>query len=121
MIDKIGLWQRAVTALQRAQEPASVQPAGAAAREPTAGAPPPAQQSLNAAVRQSIARIRPDDPQRRRKALRAVVEVGLLREFGALLEQDPQFYSMVDQVVETLESSPALTSTVDEALRTLGC
>jgi hypothetical protein len=70
-------------------------------------------------VRQRVARLDPEDPQRRRRALRLVVEARLLKEFGDSLDADPAFHALVDQVVSTMHDDPAMKAAIDLALKDL--
>jgi len=125
MIDKIAFLQQALSGLQRAQPIAPAKPdapadQGAAA----AGDMPAATGSVRDAVfeqrvRQRVARLDPEDPQRRRRALRLVVEAGLLKEFGDSLDADPAFHALVDQVVSTMHDDPAMSAAIDLALKDL--
>ena len=121
MVDKLGLLQQALSALrtqatQRAaptrtpdqRQPFSVQ------QSPTHGLP-----TLNRRLRQRIASIDAEDPQRRKRALRALVEVSLLQEFGDTLDADPAFNVLVDQVVHTMEHDEQLCATLEQALKDL--
>ena len=60
-----------------------------------------------------------DDPQRRRRALRILVEMALLNEFGERLETDPAFHAMVEQVVTTMDDDESLRAGVDLVLKDL--
>jgi len=123
MIDKL-LVQQALANLRRAP---GASPADGAGKNPIA-ADPSAQRAPRRAsrpadfeqqVRQRVGQISPDDPQRRRRALRLVIEASLLREFGDLLGSDPAFHAIVDDVTRTVESDPALAGTIDTALQAL--
>jgi hypothetical protein len=56
-----------------------------------------------AALAQRIAAIAQDDPDRRRKAVRIVLEAELAREFGAQLLNDPRFPEMLDAVQRQMQ------------------
>mgnify|MGYP001117702557 CR=1 FL=1 len=114
MIDKLGLVQQALTGLQRAQKASPSTDAGRAPEGPSQEEP--SLSNFSEAVRTPLARISQDDPQRRKRALRAVVELALLREFGAGLEQDPSFHNTVDQVIAVLDESADTRNLVDAAL-----
>ena len=55
------------------------------------------------ALAQRIASIAQDDPDRRRKAVRIVLEAELAREFGAQLLNDPRFPEMLDAVQRQMQ------------------
>jgi|RhiMetdeSRZDD1v2_1073273.scaffolds.fasta_scaffold28777_4 hypothetical protein len=121
MVDKIPLLRQALAGLQRS---AATQKADTAQREAgtskTAAWRAPDRHvaaTLEQRVRQRIAQIGPDCPQRRRRALRVIVEASLLQEFGERLDSDPAFHEMVEQVVQTMEDDPALRAQIDLALR----
>jgi len=118
MIDKIQLLHRALGSLRVAQEPQS--PAAAPAQgESRARAAPPtgsAGQALADVVRRRVAAIPADDPQRRRRMLRTVLETCLASEWGNAVAGDPAFHALVDQVQQTIESDASLQSLVDDAL-----
>lgn len=125
MIDRIALVQQALTSLQRIQ--GTTRP-----NSPAQGSPPRADVPVSAQgsagvrgaqferrVRQRLAEIAADDPQRRRRALRIVVEVALLSEFGERLEADPALHSMIDQVVTTMDDDTTLRAGMDLVLKDL--
>ncbi|WP_332879679.1 hypothetical protein [Massilia sp. S19_KUP03_FR1] len=116
----IGPVQQIVAAI-RAEMGARV-PAGAANRRAGASA-----SSANTAVRKRSAgllaeRVRaldPLDPERGRKAFRIFLESVLLAELGEELINDPAFYTMVDQVQRTMESSPEIAAAMTTAVARL--
>jgi hypothetical protein len=118
-IDKIASLSQTLATLRQAgkglspEAPAqSRQNAADAARQ--AGA---SRAELEQQIRARIGRINPDDPQRRRRALRAIVEVSLTNEFGPQLESDPAFHSIVDQTVQAMAGDAAIDAAVDVALK----
>ena len=125
MIDRIALVRQALATLQHVQGPArpgvtahatsqnAAAPAGAQAFASVASA------QFERRVRQRIAQIAADDPRRRQRALRIVVETALLSEFGERLGADPAFHSMVDQVVATMDDDADLRTGVDRVLKDL--
>jgi hypothetical protein len=122
MIDKV-LLQQALAGLQRAQSASAGKDVREAVtlRGPVEAAPSPADEAARAAafeqrVRQGIRGIGPDDPQRRRRALRVLIEISLLQEFGEQISSDPAFHAIVDQVACTLDDDPALADTIKLAL-----
>lgn len=99
---------------------AALQAQIAALRERTAaraaaGAPPQlpaAQQPLSAAMTQRIAAIDAADPQRRRKAVRVLLEAELAREFGTALLNDPTLPQLLDAVQEQMQADAQLAAAV---------
>jgi hypothetical protein len=73
-------------------------------------------QRAAAALTQRIAGIARTDPDRRRKAVRVVLEAELSRAFGAGLLNDPGFPVMLDAVQDQMEHD----GEVAVAVRTLG-
>jgi hypothetical protein len=116
MIDRLGLLRQALAGLQRASASQPQRDEGAANARPV---PPGVRdgQTLSETVRRRVASIAPDDPGRRKRVLRAVVESALAREFGASLESDPEFHKTVEEVVLALESAPDARALVDAALQ----
>jgi hypothetical protein len=125
MIDRAALVRQALSSLQRIQ--------GVARPNPSVQAPasrvdlpvgPQGSAGVRGAqferrVRQRITEIAADDPQRRRRALRILVEMALLNEFGARLEADPAFHSMIEQVVTTMDDDESLRAGLDLVLKDL--
>jgi hypothetical protein len=71
------------------------------------------------ALAQGIAAIAPDDPDRRRKAVRVFLQAEILREFGQSLLNDPQFGTMLDAVQEQMgqdEKTAAAVSALGDLL-----
>ncbi len=75
--------------------------------------------ALQRRLNQCIAQIDPDDPNRRHRAVRAIVMISLIREFGDELERDPAFQTLVDQVSLTMHDEPRLHDSIDLALKEL--
>lgn len=70
--------------------------------------------SASAAVlAQRIAAIAQDDPERRRKAVRVVLEAELAREFGAPLLGDPRCADMLDAIQQQMQRDPESARAVD--------
>ena len=124
MVDKLGLVRHALLRLQRAEPATRLD-----ARGSTVGAQGDATSAAEARaardaaferrVRQRVAQVDADDPQRRRRALRVIVETTLLQEFGERLNSDPAFHEMVDQVVQTMAEDALLAAQIDVALNDL--
>ena len=57
-----------------------------------------------------------DDPQRARRALRALIEAALQSRWGVAMAGDPEFHALVDEVLHQIESEPELRPIVDAAL-----
>lgn len=68
---------------------------------------------------QAVRGIRPDDPQRERKAFRLFLEVRLLDDLGRELMADPGFSGFVDEVMARMEADPQLRSSIRTAGRAL--
>lgn len=66
-----------------------------------------------AVLAQRIAAIAPDDPERRRKAVRLVLEAELAREFGAPLLGDPRCADMLDAIQQQMQRDPESAQAVD--------
>jgi hypothetical protein len=86
-------------------------PSGAAAKSPP--------RDIAALIVQRIKAIDRDDPNRGRKTFRVFVESILLSEFGEELINDPQFYRIVDDVQQQMETDPATQASVSAAVREL--
>lgn len=110
MIDKLGSVAQVLLRLQ-----AKAGGATGAARPGGAAAPAPAL-TLQQRALQRLAGVDREDPRRRHKALRAFIEVRLLAEFGDALVNDPEFQHVVDEVVRTMEASPALQPDIGVAV-----
>jgi len=125
MIDRTALVRQALSSLQRTQgatRPDPVVQAGASRVDlPVNGQGSAGIRGaqFERRVRQRIMEIAPDDPQRRRRALRILVEMALLNEFGERLEADPAFHSMIEQVVTTMDDDASLRAGVDLVLKDL--
>jgi hypothetical protein len=74
------------------------------ARVPVAPQSPGAAQTPTMVVVQRLAAIDRADPDRRRKAVRLVLEAQLAREFGPDLLNDPGFPVMLDAVQQDMEA-----------------
>ncbi|MBK6005998.1 hypothetical protein JJB11_07810 [Ramlibacter ginsenosidimutans] len=66
-----------------------------------------------AVLAQRIAAIALDDPERRRKAVRLVLEAELAREFGAPLLGDPRCADMLDAIQQQMQRDPESAQAVD--------
>lgn len=100
----------------RAGSGAAVQGAGASPAgnsTPTPGAFAP---SLRDRLVQRVQALEPDDPRWRRQALRALVEVQLLGQFGERLANDAGFQQIVDDVAAQIDQDPQLQTDVLGAL-----
>jgi hypothetical protein len=64
---------------------------------------------------QEVRSIRPDDPQRHRKAFRVYLQSLLARECGITRIDDPGLLDLVDRVQETMERDPAICSAIQRA------
>jgi len=66
-------------------------------------------------VLQRVREIGADDPQRRRRAMRAFLEGNLLALFGAEALADPQMQRMLDEVQETMQADAQLAAAAERA------
>ena len=66
-----------------------------------------------AVLAQRIAAIAQDDPERRRKAVRIVLEAELAREFGAPLLADARCADMLDAIQQQMQGDPESAQAVD--------
>jgi hypothetical protein len=66
-------------------------------------------------ILERVGAIRPDDPERRRKAVRVYLEAELAREFGGGLLTDPSLPQMLDAVQQRMQED-ADTAAAVEAL-----
>jgi hypothetical protein len=115
MIDKLHLLQQVLSSLRSAREPAvAAVPPRRTPRPPHA--PGERGMTLEQQLRRRIEAIPADDPQRRRRMLRATIESALSAEWGDEMSADPAFHELVDRVVRHLESDPSVQSLVDEAM-----
>jgi hypothetical protein len=74
---------------------------------------------IAALIGQRIKAIDRDDPNRGRKTFRVFVESILLSELGEDLINDPQFYRIVDDVQQQMETDPSTQSSVSAAIEEL--
>ena len=85
-----------------------------------ASTPTPSQHGrVSSTLAHRIQSIAPDDPDRRRKAVRLFLQAELLREFGAALLNDPQLGAMLDAVQEQMaqdEMTAAAVSALGDLL-----
>ncbi|MBV8659152.1 MAG: hypothetical protein JO142_15130 [Burkholderiales bacterium] len=73
-------------------------------------------QQIGALIARRVKAIRPDDPDRGRKAFRIFLESVLINELGESLINDPGFYDMVDQIQQQMEQHPAITAAMQDAI-----
>lgn len=71
--------------------------------------------SLQARLLQRLQAIDGSDPDRRRKAFRAFMEMNLLGEFGDAMQSDPQFEHLLDQVIEQMQTDQQIAAAALEA------
>ncbi len=124
MIHKIQLLQQALASLRVAREPVRAGAPAAVANgkrgdAAAADRPGPRRIPLDEQIRRRAASIDKDDPQRRRRVLRATLEICLTSEWGDDLAADPAFQALVDRVQQQIESDPSLQPIVDDALASL--
>jgi|GEM_PF-3295011 len=124
MIPKIDMLQQALASLRVTREPARADAAGATADGRRAAArpadPAPASRvALDEQIRRRAAGISQDDPHRRRRVLRVMLETCLSAEWGDDMAGDPAFQTLVDRVQQQIESDPSLQTIVDDALASL--
>ena len=70
-------------------------------------------------VARRVAAIDRTDPDRGRKAFRVFLESVLLAELDESLINDPQFYRVVDQVQQQMESDPEIAASISAAVEQL--
>lgn len=103
MSSSIGTVNDLVAVIQRQLSArAPLRPAPARVRT----APRGAAKQLNALIELRVRQIRPDDPQRGRKALRVFLEAVLISHFGEPMMADARFFQLVDEVQDALEGDP---------------
>jgi hypothetical protein len=83
----------------------------------TAAKSPP--KDIAALIGQRIKAIDRDDPNRGRRTFRVFVESILLSELGEELINDPQFYRIVDDVQQQMETDPMTQASVSAAIQEL--
>jgi hypothetical protein len=89
--------------------------ASAAARASAPAAASPTGYAPDENLLRRVAAIDPQDPQRRRKALRLFLESVLRREWGASLINDAGFHQLVATVQSQMESEPQLAAAIAAA------
>lgn len=104
------------TQQQRAGGPATSSPRAPKGAAGASSASP----SKVATLAAGLAAIDPEDPHRRRKAIRAFIEATLQDEFGSALIMSADFQSTVDRTVDTLLSDESLVPLIDAAVAELG-
>lgn len=92
----------------------STEAKGRQSKSPAPATRPP--QDLAAALARRVAGIAPDDPLRRRKALRVFLESLLLDEWGSQLINDPGFHQLVSKVQDELEANPSMQPLIEEVV-----
>ncbi|MBV8660353.1 MAG: hypothetical protein JO142_21240 [Burkholderiales bacterium] len=75
-----------------------------------------AQPQIGALIARRVKAIRPDDPERGRKAFRIFLESVLINELGENLINDPGFYDMVDQIQQRMEQHPTISAAMRDAI-----
>lgn len=81
-------------------------------RAPARALPSHVAEAAAASLAQRIAAIDRRDPDRRRKAVRVVLEAELARSFGAGLLNDPVFPQMLDAVQEQMQADAQAAAAV---------
>ena len=87
-------------------------PAGARAPAAAPAAQARATPAAGRALAQRIAAIDPSDPDRRRKAVRVVLEAQLAREFGSAVLNDPVLPIMLDTVQQQMQADAQTAAAV---------
>ncbi|MBA2964198.1 MULTISPECIES: hypothetical protein [Ramlibacter] len=95
--------------------PAEASTPGVHAKPASTAQARPAAQSLAATALQRIRAVPPDDPDRRRKALRIYLETTLLQAFGTQLALDGGFTQLLDAVQERMAADPQIAAVADRA------
>lgn len=127
MVDRLPALTRAIATLRNSlnhspNTPAAAKPLVAAqisAERTQRQRTPRAVKSHVATLASRLAALRPDDPQRTRKALRLFIEAVLLDEFGAALILDADFQRLVDNALYALEADASLGDTLTQAAKEL--
>lgn len=127
MVDRLPALTRAIATLRNSlnhslNTPAAARPLAAAqvsAERTQRQRTPRAVKSHVATLASRLAALRPDDPQRTRKALRLFIEAVLLDEFGAALILDADFQRLVDHALSALEADASLGDTLTQAVKEL--
>ena len=70
---------------------------------------------LDVTVARRVRAIDPQDPDRRRKAMRVFLESVLLAELGESLINDDGFYQLVEQVQQQMAADSGLAEIMDQA------
>jgi hypothetical protein len=91
-------------------------PRQSGARERSSQEPRP---ELEQVVSEQIARIEGDDPEFRRKAVRAFVESVLVHRLGPHWINQPDLYQLVDEVQSVMERDPSIAAQMDALLQHL--
>jgi hypothetical protein len=76
----------------------------------------PGVDTLRRRISDDIRRLDPDDPARRKKALRLLVEGALTWQFGSAVLNDPRFAELVSEVQQTLETDPGVSDLLIAAI-----
>lgn len=79
------------------------------------GSTGPARTRLDVTVARRVRAIDPQDPDRRRKAMRVFLESVLLAELGESLINDDGFYQLVEQVQQQMAADSGLAEIMDQA------
>lgn len=99
------------------------QGAGAAPAKPrkatSRGGSEKSNRSISKLIAQRVKSLRPDDPNRGKKAFRIFLESVLLNEFGEQLIDDTVFYQMVDEIQEVMEADIRTATAINTAVSTL--
>lgn len=69
---------------------------------------------IQANIRDKVAAINSDDPDRRKKAIRIFIESVLYQEFGDRVIHDPRLYSLASEVQQSMEAEPAIKTKLEQ-------
>jgi hypothetical protein len=123
MVDRLPALTRAIATLRSSLNMPTAQPRVAAAHTHSARPQGPrttkAAASHVATLASRLSALRPDDPQRTRKALRLFIEAVLLDEFGGALILDADFQHLVDNALSALEADESLGPMLSQAAKEL--
>ena len=132
MVDKLGSLSQVMLRLQQQQAKKAAAPqAGKTGRGTVRPASPeamidgdsrpaplevtPSRASWEERVLKRLANLDPEDPKRRQRALKALVEIRLLNTFGEQLVNDAGFQQLVEDVSNAMQADSALQQDIEEA------
>jgi hypothetical protein len=95
---------------------AAIQPSAGSRRETTASRRSvPTKSDAVGQMAQWIAQLSKEDPDRKRKAFRIVVECAMVEKWGQHLQLDPGFAQLVSRVQDQMDGDPELALMIEQA------